>query len=60
MDRFWELLCLVGVWGWISCTALFIMKGFGSRGSFAARAALPWGVAMALCFALWLVGMVRA
>lgn len=60
MVKVWEISCLFGLWGWVLCVVIFILKSFPCRGVFRGRAALPWGIATALFFALWLFGMSRA
>ncbi|UFS70876.1 hypothetical protein LPW11_01505 [Geomonas sp. RF6] len=60
MGGVWKIVCIAGVWGWIAATIGLILKGFPARGVFAGRAALPWGVAMIVSFALWLLGMANA
>jgi hypothetical protein len=60
MSQPWTLICLVGLWGFVFSTVGFILKGFPARGIFDGRRSLPWGVALLLCFIVWMVGMAHA
>lgn len=56
----WALVCQAGLWGWIVSAVGFIMKAFPSRGVFEKRAAITWGICLAVGYAVWIVGMVMA
>jgi hypothetical protein len=60
MTTFWSTVCLIGVWGFVGATVGFILKAFPARGVFDRRSSLPWGVALLVCFVLWMVGMANA
>ena len=56
----WAIVCQIGLWGWIVSTFAFIVTAFPARGRFELKAARWWGGALALFFALWIVGMAQA
>lgn len=60
MNTPWAILVVLGFLGWIGCTVGFIFGAFEKEGGFNNRKALIWGVAVAVCYALWVVGMVKA
>lgn len=60
MSNFWSMVCLAGVWGFVACTIGFIVKGFPARDTFSRRSSLGWGVALVVCFVIWIIGMANA
>lgn len=56
----WALLCLIGLWGWILATVVFIFKAFSGNGVFQGRSALPYGGAIVVFYVVWLMGMFNA
>lgn len=56
----WAVICQVGLWGWIASTVVLIVKAFPKRGTMNGKAAARWWGAMAVFFAIWIVGMVLA
>jgi len=60
MSTFWTITCLAGLWGFVLCTAGFILKSFPARGIFNRAAAVKWGSALVFCFITWMIGMANA
>jgi len=60
MAEFWSVVCLVGLWGFVSCTVGLILQGFPARGVCLRRPCLTWGGALLFCFTFWLIGMANA
>ena len=56
----WAVLCQIGLWGWIVSTMVLIVKAFPVRSVINIQAAGRWGGVVAVCFALWVLGMVLA
>lgn len=56
----WSMTTLAGLWGFIACTIVLMVKGFPARGVFDRAGALPWGVGAAASFVVWIVGMSHA
>ncbi|NVN92427.1 MAG: hypothetical protein HXX11_17755 [Desulfuromonadales bacterium] len=56
----WSIVLLIGLWGWIISTLVFIFRAFPSRGEFAARPARIWGMCSAVSFAVWIVGLLKS
>jgi hypothetical protein len=59
-DTLWSIVCLGGLWGFVACTILLILKGFPARDRFDRLAAAKWGAGALICFAAWVVGMTQA
>lgn len=59
-DALWSAVCLAGVWGFVFCTVMLILKGFTARGCFERAGALRWGAALLVCFTIWIIGMTKA
>ena len=59
-DTVGSLLCLAGVWGFVVCIVLFILKGFPARDRFDRAGALGWGIGAVAGFVVWIIGMTRA
>ncbi|GFO56165.1 hypothetical protein GMSM_31720 [Geomonas sp. Red276] len=57
VNGFWSVACVAGLWAFVGCTVVFILKGFRARGVFDVRASLPWGVALLVSFLFWMIGM---
>jgi len=55
----WALVLLVGLWGWILSTLVFIFQAFPSRDAFAFRPALKWGVCSIVSFTAWVIGLLK-
>jgi hypothetical protein len=53
----WSILVEVGFLGWVGATVGLIWYVMNEAGRFARRQGLLWGSLMAVCFALWLIGM---
>ncbi len=60
VSQSWAILCEVGFVGWVGCTIGFIFRAFGDDDSFYAKRAALWGSLVALFYALWVLGMVKA
>ncbi|HJV34086.1 hypothetical protein [Geomonas sp.] len=60
MSNLWSMLTLAGLWGFVGCTAGFILKAFPARDCFERRNGLLWGALLLLFFLLWMVGMANA
>lgn len=59
-DTVWSLVCLAGVWGFVACTIMLILRAFPARDSFDRPGALRWGGGVLLFFIVWLIGMTQA
>lgn len=59
-DTLWSIICVAGLWGFVACTILLILKAFPARDSFDRSAALKWGAGVLICFLAWVVGMTQA
>jgi len=53
----WSVLVEVGFLGWVGATLGLIWYMVDEQGNFAPRQGLLWGSLLALCFALWVIGM---
>lgn len=59
-DALWSIVCLAGLWGFVACTVLLILKGFPARDRFDRSSALRWGGGGLLALAVWIAGMTLA
>ena len=53
----WSVLVEIGFLGWVGATVGLIWHVVDEQGNFARRQGLLWGSLLAICFALWLIGM---
>jgi hypothetical protein len=53
----WSILVEIGFLGCVGATVGLIWHAVDEAGNFARRQGLLWGSLMAVCFALWLIGM---
>jgi tetratricopeptide (TPR) repeat protein len=53
----WSILVEIGFLGWVGATVGLIWYVVDEAGNFARRQGVLWGSLMAVCFALWLIGM---
>ncbi len=53
-------LTVISFLGWVGFTILFIFKAFGPKGEFYPRMAIRIGCLIAIFYALWIVGMLKA
>jgi hypothetical protein len=53
----WSILVEIGFLGWVGATVGLIWYVVDEAGNFARRQGLLWGSLLAVCFALWLIGM---
>ena len=60
MNEWGVAVSLIGVWGWIGSTLMFIFHGFPVRGQFQGRQASVWGAASLAFFSCWIAGMLVA
>jgi hypothetical protein len=60
MDSPWAAVVVLAFLGWIGCTVGFIFGAFQKQGRFDNKKALIWGSAVVVCYALWVVGMMKA
>lgn len=60
IDESWAVLCELGFWGWILAAAGFFLYAFPRRGTFQPGAAVLFGGVGLSCFALWILGMLKA
>jgi hypothetical protein len=60
MATLWSIVTLAGVWGFVLATIGLILTGFPARGVFDRSRSLGFGVALLLCFIIWMVGMANA
>ena len=56
----WSVLCLAGLWGFVTCTIFLILRGFPARDRCDGRALLLWGGGGLAAFAVWILGMMKA
>jgi len=56
----WSIILVIGVVLWIVSCITFMFKAFPQRGVFDAKVGLPWGVAIAVSFIIWIVGLLNA
>jgi hypothetical protein len=59
-NDFWSIILLLGLFGWIASTLLFIFKAFPSREEFLGRHAVTWGGCVFVSFVIWIVGLLNA
>ncbi|MBI2059640.1 MAG: hypothetical protein HYT87_07710 [Nitrospirae bacterium] len=59
-DVFWSIVAVSGFFGWIGCVFGFIWFAMEESGKLRRRRALGWSGAFVLCYALWIVGLLRA
>lgn len=55
-----SIVLLLGLWGWIVSTFVFIFRTFPRQGAFEAGPALRWGGSVLFFFFLWIVGLLVA
>jgi len=60
MNTPWAVVVVLGFFGWVGCTIGFIFGAFEKDDKFNNRKALYWGIAVVVCYALWVVGMTKA
>ncbi len=60
IDESWALLCELGFWGWVLAAAGFFLYAFPRRGTFRSGVAVLFGGGFLSCFALWVLGMLKA
>src|SRR5438132_11765136 len=53
----WSILLEIGFLGWVGATVALIWYVVYEQGNFAPRQGVAWGSVLAVCFALWLIGM---
>jgi hypothetical protein len=53
----WSILLEIGFLGWVGATVGLIWYVVDEQGNFAPRQGVAWGSLLAVCFALWLIGM---
>ena len=53
----WSILVEIGFLGWVGATVGLIWQVVDEQGKFAPRRGALWGSLLALCSALWLIGM---
>jgi len=56
----WAILAEVGFFGWVGCAIGFIFRAYRDAGRLKGRAALRWGLAIIVFYALWALGLSRA
>ncbi|MBI2877405.1 MAG: hypothetical protein HYY20_11030 [Candidatus Tectomicrobia bacterium] len=59
-NPFWSFVLEVGFLGWIGGAVGFIFQAITEEGALHRRKALAWGGLVAVCYALWVVGMTLA
>ncbi|MEM7828076.1 MAG: hypothetical protein QW561_01905 [Candidatus Aenigmatarchaeota archaeon] len=59
-DPLWAAVSIFGLFGWISATVLFIWFGIGKEQKLNARISAITAVMFLSCYALWIIGMLRA
>lgn len=53
-------LTVISFLGWVSATVLFIFKAFNSEGVFYPKKAVKIGIVIAIFYAFWIIGMLKA
>jgi hypothetical protein len=56
----WSMVLLIGLFGWIASTLVFIFTAFPSRGEFLTRPAIKWGLCIFVSFMAWIAGLLNA
>lgn len=59
-NEIWSIVLLLGLFGWIGSTLVFIFTAFPSRDEFLIRPALKWGMCVFVSFSVWIVGLLNA
>jgi hypothetical protein len=61
-DIFWSIMLLIGVLGWIGSVIAFLLSGYQSSQEIKVLnvSNFKWIALWAVCFAVWIVGMVKA
>jgi hypothetical protein len=56
----WSIVMLLGLYGWVIFTLLFIFKAFPEADKFDSRNALRWGPCILVFFFVWVAGLLNA
>jgi len=56
----WSVILLIGLFGWIGSTWLFIFRAFPGQGQFETRPAWIWGASVLVSFSIWIFGLLNA
>jgi hypothetical protein len=56
----WSMVVLIGLFGWIASTLVFIFTAFPSREEFLTRPAIKWGLFVFVSYVIWIVGLLNA
>lgn len=56
----WSVILLIGLYGWIGSTLVFIFRAFPGQGLFEARPARIWGACVLVSFSVWILGLLNA
>lgn len=59
-DIIWSIILIVGLFGWVASTLVFIFKAFPELGRFEVQQARKWGLVVAVSFIVWIVGLLNA
>ena len=59
-DPWWSLLVVLSFFGWVSCAAFAIWRGFDSELEVDKKPLAMWVISAAISFALWLVSLSNA
>jgi hypothetical protein len=54
---FWAILTEVGFFGWVACTALFLIKAITPTADLKPKPAIIYSTAFLLFYAIWILGM---
>lgn len=59
-DIIWSIILIVGLFGWVASTLVFIFKAFPELGRFEVQQARKWGLVVVVSFVVWIVGLLNA
>ncbi|WP_205743269.1 hypothetical protein [Geobacter sp. FeAm09] len=54
------MVTIVGFAGWLAAALIFLFAAFPERGRFEKRPAMVWGGVLAVCYAVWVAGLLNA
>ncbi|QEM68898.1 hypothetical protein FO488_12515 [Geobacter sp. FeAm09] len=60
MNEAWGMVTIVGFAGWLAAALIFLFAAFPERGRFEKRPAMVWGGVLAVCYAVWVAGLLNA
>lgn len=57
MSDFWSVAAILGFWGWVAATLIFILKAFPRAGEFRTGQARIWGLFSLVCACCWVIAL---